>query len=96
MTPQGAQPDNKGENTDIQGALADNLGRGYDERNSSATRRFRQSRYGQIIGEVMAEKLQQSDRFPSVTLKLLDGGTIRIPEEAPGRYSALLFYRGHW
>ena len=44
----------------------------------------------------MAEKLQQADRFPSLTLKLLDGGTIRFPDEAPGRYSALLFYRGHW
>jgi hypothetical protein len=44
----------------------------------------------------MAEKLQQADRFPSLALKLLDGGTIRIPEEMPGRYAVLLFYRGHW
>ena len=44
----------------------------------------------------MAEKLQQADRFPSLTLKLLDGGTIKFPDEAPSRYTALLFYRGHW
>ena len=44
----------------------------------------------------MAEKLQQADRFPSLTLNLLDGSTIKFPEEAPSRYTALLFYRGIW
>ena len=44
----------------------------------------------------MAEKLQQGDRLPSVTLQLVDGGTIILPDDAPTRYTALLFYRGHW
>jgi peroxiredoxin len=44
----------------------------------------------------MAKKLQQGDRFPSLALKLVDGTTIRIPDEMPGRYAVLLFYRGHW
>ena len=44
----------------------------------------------------MDAKLQQGDRFPSLTLKLVDGGTIRVPEEMSTRYLALLFYRGHW
>lgn len=44
----------------------------------------------------MAEKLKQADRFPSLTLKLTDGSTICIPDEMPGRYAVLLFYRGHW
>ena len=44
----------------------------------------------------MGEKLQQGDRFPSLTLNLVDGRTLRIPDEMPGRYVALLFYRGHW
>ncbi len=44
----------------------------------------------------MGDKLQQGDRFPSLDLKLVDGGTIRLPDEMPGRYAALLFYRGHW
>ena len=47
-------------------------------------------------GGPMAEKLQQGDRFPQLTLKLVGGGTIRIPDEAPSRYTAVLFYRGHW
>jgi hypothetical protein len=44
----------------------------------------------------MGDKLKQGDRFPLLTLKLVSGGTIRIPAEAPSRYTALLFYRGHW
>jgi peroxiredoxin len=44
----------------------------------------------------MGEKLQQGDRFPTLTLKLADGGTIRLPDEVPTHYAAVLFYRGHW
>ena len=44
----------------------------------------------------MGKKLQQGDRFPSLTLQLIDGRTVRIPEEIPTRYAAVLFYRGHW
>ena len=44
----------------------------------------------------MATKLQQSDRFPSLALKLAGGDAVRIPEEMPTRYTAVLFYRGHW
>ena len=46
--------------------------------------------------EAMGEKLQQGDRFPSLTLKLVQGGTMRLPDEMPTRYVAVLFYRGHW
>jgi len=44
----------------------------------------------------MGAKLQQGDRFPPLKLKLVNGETIRIPDEIPTRYAALLFYRGHW
>ncbi|MDP6422143.1 MAG: hypothetical protein QF477_09810 [SAR202 cluster bacterium] len=44
----------------------------------------------------MGEKLQQGDRLPSITLTLTNGETLRLPEEMPSRYVALLFYRGHW
>lgn len=44
----------------------------------------------------MGEKLQQGDRFPSLTLKLVQGGALRLPDEMPTRYAAILFYRGHW
>ena len=44
----------------------------------------------------MGTKLQQGDRFPALTLKLVQGGTMRLPDEMPTRYAAILFYRGHW
>ena len=44
----------------------------------------------------MAEKLQQGDRIPRIELKLLDGETLILPDNAASRYTALLFYRGHW
>ncbi len=44
----------------------------------------------------MAEKLQQNDRFPSMELRLVGGGTVRIPDEIPTRYAAVLFYRAYW
>ena len=44
----------------------------------------------------MHNKLKQGDHFPSITLNLVDGGTIRIPDDMPTRYAVLLFYRGYW
>lgn len=47
-------------------------------------------------GALMNEKLQQGDRFPSITLRLVGGDTIGIPDGITSRYLVLLFYRGHW
>ncbi len=44
----------------------------------------------------MTEKLMQGDRFPRIELDLTDGSTITLPDQIPGRYLALLFYRGEW
>ncbi len=44
----------------------------------------------------MGQKLQQGDRFPSITLKLTGGESVTMPDDMTGRYTALLFYRGHW
>ncbi len=44
----------------------------------------------------MGQKLQQGDRFPLITLKLAGGERVTMPDDMPGRYVALLFYRGHW
>ena len=44
----------------------------------------------------MPEKLIQGDRFPAIELNLTDGSTMTLPNEARGRYFALLFYRGEW
>jgi peroxiredoxin len=44
----------------------------------------------------MGEKLQQGDRFPRLTLNLINGDTLRVPEDINSRYLVLLFYRGYW
>ncbi len=44
----------------------------------------------------MPDWLIQGDTLPRVTLNLIDGGTITLPDDISGRYLALLFYRGNW
>ena len=44
----------------------------------------------------MPDWLIQGDKIPAITLNLIDGGTLNLPDEIEGRYLALLFYRGNW
>ena len=44
----------------------------------------------------MAEKLDTGAVFPKLTLNLVDGGTINVPDDVEARYKVILFYRGHW
>ncbi len=44
----------------------------------------------------MAEKLIEGDVFPSITLNLVGGGTVTIPDDMDSKYLVALFYRGHW
>lgn len=44
----------------------------------------------------MGEKLQQGDRLPPITLDLIDGSKLALPEDMSSRYLAVLFYRGVW
>lgn len=46
--------------------------------------------------ESMAAKLGIGDAFPSMTLKLVGGGTLDLPQGLDARYKVILFYRGHW
>ncbi len=52
--------------------------------------------YPNSMERTMSEKLQTGSRFPSMTLKTVDGGTLKIPDDITSRYAAVLFYRGHW
>lgn len=47
-------------------------------------------------GNRMAEKLNAGDGFPSLTLNLVGGGTLALPDRLDSSYSVVLFYRGHW
>lgn len=44
----------------------------------------------------MAEKLNLLDTFPSMTLTVVGGETITLPDAITGDYGIVLFYRGHW
>lgn len=44
----------------------------------------------------MSTKLVQGDKMPPLALNLVHGGRLNLPDEIPGRYLALLFFRGTW
>ena len=44
----------------------------------------------------MAEKLGIGAAFPSMTLKLVSGDTLALPDGLETDWKAILFYRGHW
>jgi peroxiredoxin len=44
----------------------------------------------------MATKLNAGDAFPTLSLDLLGGTTLTLPNDIGTRYGVVLFYRGHW
>ncbi len=44
----------------------------------------------------MADKLGIGATFPRLTLNLVNGSTLALPDGLGGKYRAILFYRGHW
>ena len=41
-------------------------------------------------------KLDRMDRFPRVTLTLVDGGSLIVPDSFKGSWCVFLAYRGYW
>jgi hypothetical protein len=44
----------------------------------------------------MAEKLGIGAAFPKLTLDIVDGGRLELPDGVDAKYRIFLFYRGHW
>lgn len=44
----------------------------------------------------MAEKLDIGASFPKLTLNLVGGGKLDLPDGLDAKYRVVLFYRGHW
>ncbi len=44
----------------------------------------------------MADKLDAGDVLPELTLKLVGGETLSVPDGIDADYAVLLFYRGYW
>ncbi len=44
----------------------------------------------------MGRKLDSGNTLPSLTLKLVGGETVTLPDDLETPYGVVLFYRGHW
>jgi len=44
----------------------------------------------------MNEKLDTGSQFPNMSLNLVGGGEIKLPNDMDGNYNVVVFYRGHW
>jgi peroxiredoxin len=44
----------------------------------------------------MASKLGIGATFPKLTINLVDGRTLELPDGINAKYRIMLFYRGHW
>ena len=49
-----------------------------------------------IGGAEMSNKFGIGDTLPNVTVDLVGGGTLDLPEGLDAKYRVILFYRGHW
>lgn len=44
----------------------------------------------------MIRKLGTGDIFPKMSLQLVDGSSLELPDGLDAKYRIVLFYRGHW
>jgi len=44
----------------------------------------------------MTEKLTSGDQFPALSLSVVGGETIKLPDDLDSPLTVVLFYRGHW
>ncbi len=44
----------------------------------------------------MAQKLNPGELFPNLTLSLLNGDSLNLPQDLDSPMTIALFYRGHW
>ncbi len=42
------------------------------------------------------KRLENGDRFPSLTAARVDGESMSLPEDVEGAWALVAFYRGHW
>ena len=49
-----------------------------------------------IKGAKMSNKLGIGDSLPKLTVDLVGGGTMDLPDGLDAKYKVILFYRGHW
>jgi len=42
------------------------------------------------------KQLDAGDIFPSMTIDLVNGGSLAVPDGMASKFKIVLFYRGHW
>jgi peroxiredoxin len=40
--------------------------------------------------------LATGEQFPGITASRVGGGELTLPQDVAGKWTVLLFYRGHW
>ena len=48
------------------------------------------------MAQTETKKLDAGDRFPTLSLNLLDGRVLTVPADLSADYTILLGYRGKW
>jgi hypothetical protein len=48
------------------------------------------------MAQTETTKLDARDPFPHMTLTLVDGSKLILPDDMHGSWSIFLIYRGHW
>ncbi|HRJ40616.1 MAG: hypothetical protein KJZ86_11365 [Caldilineaceae bacterium] len=48
------------------------------------------------MAQTDARKLDQGDRFPPMTISLLDGSVLALPDGLNADFTVFLGYRGKW
>jgi hypothetical protein len=46
--------------------------------------------------DVGARRLDTGDTFPALSIHMLGGESVNLPEDVAGRWCVVLFTRGHW
>lgn len=44
----------------------------------------------------MTEKLRAGETLPQLTLDVVDGGSVTLPDDLATDFGVVLLYRGHW
>lgn len=44
----------------------------------------------------MSTRLNNDQRFPSLPLSVVGGGSLHLPDDLAGKYAVILIYRGYW
>jgi len=48
------------------------------------------------MAQTTSPKLDAGDRFPAMTISMLDGSHLQVPDDLRAQFTVFLVYRGQW